>query len=248
MDADAMALMQEFRNAAAQVPATLTTMTILIKVVEDAPSINLDLQDIKDRFLSEATQRLIKHITGDPQEIRLISKKVFHNALTFKCCDKQAVKIFTNGNMHMTGIKDIMDAVCLADVFAEIIDCYGSSPKFAFDIQLANFCHVLSDVAPNRLDLSKLASALKSKTPYSTFYNTERHAGVIIRAVDFTLLVFDSGNTIISSLKTPQELQLAGEFIKAHLAPLAKECVVAASLCTTSHKRKFDYAQYLVLK
>ena len=247
MDAEAVSLMQEFRNTAAQVPATLTTMTILIKVA-DASSINLDLQEIKEYFLSEASQRLIKHITGDPQEIRLISKKVFHNALTFKCCDKQAVKIFTNGNMHMTGIKDIMDAVCLADVFSTILNCYGSSPKFAFDIQLANFCHILADIAPNRLDLSKLESALKSKTPYSTFYNTERHAGIIIRAVDFTLLVFDSGNTIISSLKTPQELQLAGEFIKTHLAPLAKECVVAASLCTPTHKRKFDYAQYLVLK
>lgn len=240
--------MQEFRNAAAQVPATLTTMTIFIKVADESSSINLDLQSVKDNFLSEAGQRLIQHITGDPHEIRLISNKVFHNALTFKCCDKQAVKIFTNGNMHMTGIKDIMDAVCLADIFAEIINCYGSAPKFAFDIQLANFCHVLANIAPNRLDLSKLESALKSKTPYSTFYNTERHAGIIIRAVDFTLLVFDSGNTIISSLKKPQELQQAGEFIKAHLAPLAIECVVAASLCTSTHKRKFDYSQYLVLK
>jgi TATA-box binding protein (TBP) (component of TFIID and TFIIIB) len=247
MDDEAISLMQEFRNTAAQVPATLTTMTILIKVA-DASSINLDLQNIKDDFLSEASQRLIKHITGDSEEIRLISKKVFHNALTFKCCDKQAVKIFTNGNMHMTGIKDIMDAVCLADVFAAIIGCYGPSPRFAFDIQLANFCHVLADISPNRIDLSKLESALKSKTPYSTFYNTERHAGIIIRAVDFSVLVFDSGNTIISSLTTPQELQLAGEFIKAHLAPLAQECVVEASLYSPTHKRKFDYAQYLVLK
>ena len=246
MDDQAVALMQEFNSAAALLPATLTTMTVLIRV---ATPVSLDLQNIKNEFMSDAGQQLIQQITRGSNDIQLTSKEVFNNSLIFKCRGKEAVKVFTNGNMHMTGIKDLMDAVCLADVFAAMIKSYGASPDFSFVIQLANFCHTLADIAPSsKLDLGKLESHLRSRTPYATFYNTERHAGVIMRAPAFTLLTFESGKTIISSVTTPEELKEAGDFIKEHLTPLAQQCTVAVSLGATTRKRKFDYNQYLLLK
>ena len=251
IDPVAKAFQRSFTALANTLPATITTMTVLMKPTTPT---QVDLSDLETQFNTPTTKALVSEITGDPKDINL-KPTVFHNSLIFKCRAKEAVKLFTNGNMHVTGVQDLTDAVALADVLSNLTNqiCdtqpYGSSPEFTYEVQMINLCYQIPSLqTPQKLDLSKLLTLLTSNTPYSAFYNTERHAGIILRAPTFTLLIFQSGKIILSSIQNSTQLEDAKIFIQNSVNELAEQCVVTEAQPLWSKKRKFDYSQYLVLK
>jgi hypothetical protein len=213
---------------------------------------------------------------GGKETIYPSSKKAFHNAVVFKTkgveddgrvLGKQSVKIFCNGNMHITGVRNLCDALYLADVFSTIVELiYGGNGAQGFfeicdyQIQLINFYLIIPTTKENTLlDLNKVCNVLKCNTPYFVSYNTERHAGVIVKAVDFTLMVFDSLNVLISSIKNVEQLVIARDFIKSHVFTLVDSgCCLDESyelICPNPkrnrHKNehnKFDYGLYIMLR
>lgn len=234
----------------------------------------LNLNKILEMFSSETIQSFLLEVTGDTQSIYTSSRRPFNNAVVFKCkgvptdnntiLDKQAVKIFCNGNVHITGVKNITDALYLGDLFATMIELMyggiGGSYRYTFsrfEVQLVNLYFQLHLVDSNDklLNLSKVMQYLQNNTPYYACYNTERHAGVIVKAVEFTLLIFSSGNVIISSIKEPSQLEVVRDFIQEHIICLPSQTDMIVDkpllLCNSHHKRPkpdFDYNKYIVLK
>lgn len=272
LQADATKFMEEVEEIASTIPAVISTMTVLIVLdsVDSSERMPLDLTKILEAFETDEIQQFISDVTGDSKAIYTSSKRTFNNSIVFKCrnvptedgtvLDKQAVKVFCNGNVHITGVKRIQDALYLGDVFVTMIELMyggdGLSKMFSFksfDVQLINlYFQVPLSLSDKVLDLVKVKEYLQRETPYYVCYNTERHAGVIVKAVEFTLLVFDTGNVIISSIKRPSQLAVVRDFIKEHIIGLPNcgtlvEKEVLKYGCKRP-KRDFDYSQYLVLK
>ena len=257
------------------IPATISTMTVLVKLdFEDDFRWNLEM--ILNEFSTDFIQQFIEDVTGSRETIFTSAKKHFHNSIVFKTkgvptdngcvLKKQSVKIFCNGNMHITGVKDVRDALYLASVFTTMIELVyggdGISGMFkvkSYDVQLINFyltipTKVDAVVSHKKvLDLQKVREVLQSTTPYYVCYNTERHPGVIVKALDFTLMVFDSFNVLISSIKSVEQLEVARSFVKEHVFNLVNVdgCCVNAPLSNCKKCKvdsSFDYNKYVVFK
>lgn len=261
--------MKSITDIASTIPAKVSTITIAVRT--DASGFNLE-RLIKD-FNSHNIQDFIYEVTGNKNNIVISTRKQFNNSIIFKCIniptdedgyvlDKQAVKVFCNGSLHITGVKNIKDALYLAEVFVTMIELIyggdGGSSMFkiiGFEVQLINFYFKLPgmmDDKDNVLVLIDVMKKLRQTTNYSVTYNNERHAGVIVRAPTFTLLIFDTGNVIICSIKDPIELTEAKEFIQNKIFCLTDECM-NKRYCSVykkheKEKNNFDYAKYLILK
>lgn len=263
--------MQQIHTIAETIPATVSTMTILL--VLNHP---LNLNKILEEFPTDTIQTFLLEVTGDAKSIYTSSKRPFNNSLVFKCksiptdnntiLEKQAVKVFCNGNVHITGVKNITDALYLGDLFVTMIELMyggnGASNMFTFsrfEVQLVNLYFqlpLLSTPGNDKLlNLTQVMLYLQQNTPYYVCYNTERHAGVIIKAIDFTLLIFSSGNVIISSIKDPSQLQVVRDFIQKHIICLSSctDTLVDKPLLLGNKyikrpKPDFDYSKYIVLK
>jgi hypothetical protein len=121
-----------------------------------------------------------------------------------------------------------------------------------FEIQLMNLYFRLPSMVDGKvLRLVDVLNYLRKHSDFAVSYNNERHAGIIVRSPTFTLLIFDTGNVIICSIKEASQLVEAREFIqnKVFLLPekfqMDKECV---SRKRTRDNTEFDYSKYLVLK
>jgi TATA-box binding protein (TBP) (component of TFIID and TFIIIB) len=260
------AFMTEILNIASQVPAQISTITISIKIDNE-----FNLARITSDFENSTIQDFIYAITGNKQSIEISNKKQFNNSIIFKCnniptdtdgyiLDKQAVKVFCNGSLHITGVKDIKDALYLAEVFTTMIELVyggdGVSNMFnivGFEIQLMNFYFKLPGMVDGKvLRLVDVLKYLRKNTKYAISYNNERHAGIIIRSPTFSLLIFDTGNVIICSIKETSQLVEAREFILHKLYVLPEKFIIDKECISRKRHKKddpeFDYSKYLVLK
>jgi TATA-box binding protein (TBP) (component of TFIID and TFIIIB) len=267
--------MDDLLKVANEIDATISTMTVMVKFANSDGEDGLDLDKVLRGYVADNVQVFLEAVCGSRDAITTSVKKPFRNSIVFKTkgipiqgervLGKQSVKIFCNGNMHITGVKDVRDALYLAEVFAALLELVyggtGGSGMFqmtGYDVQLINF--YLSIPCGNNkhkgLDLRKVQEVLTKKTPYYVCYNTERHPGVIVKAVDFTLMVFDSLNILISSVKSVEQLVSAKEFVTGCVFPLidADSCCIDKPLNMSGKagKRKvdeaFDYSKYIVLK
>lgn len=267
--------MDDVLEVAKEIDATISTMTVLVKFAndecDDGFKLFLNLERVLRGYVAEDVQLFIEEVCGSREAITTSGKKPFHNSIVFKTkgipaedgrvLGKQSVKIFCNGNMHITGVKDVTDALYLADVFATLLELVyggnGGSGMFQmvdYDVQLINFyLSIPCRDDGKRLDLRKVYDVLTNKTPYYVSYNTERHPGVIVKAVDFTLMVFDSLNVLISSVKSLEQLVCAKEFVREHVFGLI-DCFVNTTFMVEGRCRKrkaasaFDYSKYIILK
>ena len=258
-------VMNDMLNIASHISAQVSTITISITTDKE-----FDLTIIKEEFNSLRIQDFIYDITGNRNSIVISNKRRFNNSIIFKCYDvptneegyvlnKQAVKVFCNGSIHITGVKHINDALYLVEVFTTMIELIyrgdGISGMFCitgFDIQLMNFYFKLPKMDDNRvLKLVDVLQYLRQNTNFAVSYNNERHAGIIIRSPTFALLIFDTGNVIICSIKDASQLLEAREFIEDKIYLLSDRFCITKEP-TSKRRRKenvdFDYAKYLVLK
>ena len=264
--------MTEVQKVVGEISGTLSTITVLVKLSLEQ-DFKWDLRRILSEFHNDEIQGFVEDVTGCKDTIVTSAKKPFQNSIVFKTkgvpvddgyvLDKQSVKIFCNGNMHITGVKDVRDALYLADVFATMIEIIygynGISGIFAirsYDVQLMNFYLMIPSNNGSFLNLRRIKDVLQASTPYYVSYNTERHAAVIVKAVEFTLLIFDSCNLLISSIKTVEQLENARSFIQQHVFTLVDIegcCIATSNNFSISRKKrkadeKFDYSKYVVLK
>lgn len=254
------------------IPAFVSTMTISVQLNIDIIDNRLDLSRILREITCDTIKGFLNDITGSEDAICTSCKKPFHNSIIFKTngvpslkqdkiLTKQSIKLFCNGNIHITGVKDVRDAIHLADIFITILEiAYGGNgagnmfPMVKYDIQLINFYFNIPGMLNEEyvLDLNKVLETLTEKIPYYVSYNTERHAGVIVKALDFTIMIFDSGSVLISSIKTLEQLEKAKDFIHNNIYQLVDDCCVEKVEIIPIKKIKgtndFDYSKYIVLK
>lgn len=249
--------MADMNALVASTAINLSTMTVLLRLDK-----SISLQTIHESFESEEIQRFVQQVTGHATCI-IKTKKAFNNSVMFKCqnimfCDrkleKPSLKVFGNGSLHITGVKSTCDAIYLGEIFATMFElmCGGNGISgmynvVHFEIQLMNFYFKFNIVDGKIIDLLSFKDIITTTTQYYATYNNERHAGVIIKSPQFTVIVFETGNVILSSLKTLDQVRMAYEFISGIVATHLKSIMI--DVCEKRVPDEgFDYAAYLVLK
>lgn len=230
-------------------------MTVLVCLDE-----SISLERIREYFDSSHVRSYITDVTGSIENIRIAHNR-FNNSLIFKChaiknidrvIEKPSLKVFANGSLHITGVKSTCDALYLADIFATMFELMeggnGVSGWFnvkSFDVQLMNIYFKLDIASNKRIDLVYFRQLVAEHSHFYATYNNERHAGVIIKAPNFTVIVFETGNILLSSLKTILQIDdsytYITEFVRIHLQKALIDVV-------EDRVEKFDYSSYLVLK
>jgi TATA-box binding protein (TBP) (component of TFIID and TFIIIB) len=192
------------------------------------------------------------------------STSTFHNCVVFSLCkldpDDQkriiSVKCFTNGNLHITGVKEVSFAMNVAMSMCMLYELVFKD-KYSitsYDIQLVN-AHFSFDLGTTyHLNLQTLYTLVIKETEHFCMYNNDHHAGVIIKLLmdsmtSVSVIIFASGHVLLCAFRNSQEFTVAWEFIinlvQKHWQQLLNNSHVAKN---SKRCKGFDYGKYLVLK
>jgi TATA-box binding protein (TBP) (component of TFIID and TFIIIB) len=159
-----------------------------------------------------------------------IKKRSFFNQVTLKIFVKSKikpinVKLFKNGSIQMTGCKSILNIVEVLQILFNELKIIKHGKSFVNDINLLDIDHVINIqiVMINsyfniefKIDLNKLHDLL-IENHYFCLYDSDKHAGVNIKYEyddkSITILVFETGNIIITGATTCDQINEAYKFI-----------------------------------
>lgn len=178
-----------------------------------------------------------------------------------------SIKCFTNGSLHITGVKTINSAIAISKAFCILYDIvHGSSEDalyqiVSFKVQLIN-SHFSIDVGDGCISLDKLFRFLLSNTEHMCMYNSERHAGVLIKILlnnmrYVSVIVFDTGNILVSAFCDEEEFTLAWNFVIDFLSKYWNDIWIDTKIQVDmkvgrgkkmKQGKGFDYGKYIVLK
>lgn len=219
-------------------PSTLklSTMTIFSRL--DMPE-GFMLNKVIEYYLSNGNDK-VKEVMGLDVHIVFPIRKTkktsrgknisnFFNQLTFwyKDCTKKSVKLFINGNVHVTGCRSLEEYTNLMQHICRFMDhLFTESSKkckvIDIDIQMVN-----TNFSVGRgLDLSRLKRILLDQGMCAT-YDREVYPGLNLKVPtsagrEASVLVFISGNIIITGVRHFCEVYEAYKFI-------------IESICDTAH-------------
>lgn len=241
------------KNAITPSQLKLSTMTIFSRL--DVPP-GFDLKKIIEFFLHEGQDKMREHLGLDIHVVFPIrkSKKTsrgkainnFFNQLTFWYKDgtKKSVKIFINGNVHVTGCRSLKEYVGLVYRICNFMDVLfpgdGANRCHATDIELQM---VNTNFSINMgLDLSKLKRILLDKGMCAT-YDREVYPGLNLKVPtspgrEASVLIFISGNIIITGVKSFMEVYEAYKFITETVASSAHDISKRRLQSTTTEKKR----------
>jgi TATA-box binding protein (TBP) (component of TFIID and TFIIIB) len=229
----------------------LSTMTMFSKLI--VPS-NFNLSHVIEVFLKEGLEKIREYIglevhisfpVRKTQTIRGKSINNFYNQLTmwYKDGTKKSIKLFINGNVHVTGCRSLKEYVCLVrrvcmflnNIFAngEPV-CRASS----IDIQMINTNFGINI----GLDLSKLKKVLLGYGRCAT-YDREVYPGLNLKVPtsygrEASVLVFISGNIIITGAKHFLEIYEAYKFILDSIYANSKDLIKVRLESNGNEKKK----------
>jgi TATA-box binding protein (TBP) (component of TFIID and TFIIIB) len=270
---DSVKFMEHLNESTRHLPVKISTMTVFIKVNK---IVLLDKLPVAFSNKNTNLMSFIEEVTGSSSNIYISEKgKVFFNSIVFKCKNiptdhgtilkSLAVKVFCNGNMHITGAKSAQDAVYLGDLFVSILDIIdggtGLDGKFVmtgFDVQMINyvFNHFSQNDDKTKLMISlpQLFERFRKASEYFMQFNPERHSGIILKAPSYSVLIFDSGNVIVS-LQRPNDIVQAFTYINDLLLTHVPQCIFTRkSNIDKKVKRQrknnktYDYGKFIVLR
>ena len=232
--------------------------TMTIGVVLAGESINLE------RLATEFGCPKIQDFVADIGTVITMKNKGknFSNSIVFKFGvgeKKQAVKVFCNGSLHLTGFKKVDDALEVAEIFATLLELVdggnGISDMYNvkdFNIQLINAYFQMPQVCTKteRIAMDRYYKELIEYSNFYTSYDSDHYAGVILKAPTFTVMTFDSGSIIITSINSSAQLEEAYTYITGFLIGNVEKFKIPKIDIDKKRKRKveFEYGKYIVLK
>jgi hypothetical protein len=174
-----------------------------------------------------------------------------------------AVKVFSNGNLHMTGVHDLFVALQTGNTICDLLNVIFETDVYAvhdFDVQLINCC-LRYKLPPGKcVCLKTLFMKLLDDSKYFCIFNNDYHAGLRIKIIHSSTLhtssviLFENGNALINAFVSGDELEHAFEYLKHRLLTYKTHVIMdtlqsESPLPTqSSTKKSFDYLSYLVLK
>lgn len=209
-------------------PVSISTMTTWCKTkVEGLPESRIDLSLLHQGLALHAPSLTILgcplHVkpraTSTTRRGRVIQN--FHNQVTTWVTDATStknIKIFSNGSLHITGSKSMEQSWRIAEAMCTLIQHVLGVPMapLSCDVQMIN-----SNFSINaRIMLAELFRLLKDRQQgFHVFFTPESYAGLKFKLWchssrrHATILVFDTGNIIMTGLKHFSEMREAFHFV-----------------------------------
>jgi TATA-box binding protein (TBP) (component of TFIID and TFIIIB) len=266
LDGDIDMALDDIRNIATArntTPVAITTMTVQAML----PDSTFSLAMLQERFSDPTIKSYVESLLKVPVTIK--KNGAFHNCIILSYEEnkaKRAVKVFSNGTLHITGLKTSGESLNVAETFCTVLSKINDKKYTVQDLSVQLINSYFKFVSLNHIALDKLYELLLSETQHLCRYNKENHAGIIICMLmdpaqgkhtcrKVSVIVFESGNILINAFVTAGELQIAydfiTEFIAKHIEQVRNtEATVAPTMKKTRKKRDdaFDYGKYIVLK
>lgn len=179
-----------------------------------------------------------------------IQQGKFLNCLLFVPKNRKvSIKVFSNGNLHMTGVKTIREALEWGERLGDFLQkCLGQVFRIsAFNVQLINGCFALPIQTENsQLCLNTLQELVPKE--YPTIFQPDAHPGLRIKYMDGTkkkasIILFRSGKVLMNAFLNGRDLLECYNFLM-NIFDEAKENILKTKSATQAFKG-FDYAKYL---
>lgn len=197
-------------------PSDLMISTITMYCKPCSIDKKIDVMDFR-LFIEKENMIPEKYCIKEPKK----GKRAFRNCIIFSAeqpSRKVAIKVFSNLSLHITGVKTINDAIEITKPIWECLALYMSIQEFdmsEFQIQMIN-----SNFSINKsLDLQKMKSTMECSCHHMIVHNKETHPGLVVKFQSeqsnqkVTIIVFTSGNIIITGAKNATDLYEAYCFI-----------------------------------
>lgn len=272
-DASILKTLSECTCAKIKEVAYITTITICITLDQDIENIEQLTSTYAEAIQSPESEvsQFIEQVYGGPsnfypkQTDEGGQKKEFLNCVVFTvsmrdCKGSVSVKCFSNGSLHITGVKSASAAITIARSFCMFFALVNNGEVrhniHEFSVQLIN-AHFPFDISVGSLRLDVLFKLLLNESEHLCMYNSERHAGVMIKILTdnmktVTTIVFDTGNVLICAFCNCEDYVAAWTFVTTFIMCHWREVWSPHRLLNASKGKKkaggFDYGKYLVLK
>ena len=171
------------------VPAYLVTMTICYKTTFKCINVEVLCEKFKlGSFICDAKVSELKQFKNS------IIMKIEENG------QKMSVKVFTNGVVHFTGVKQFVDAyIVLQRINSVLVIMFDDHVKIlSRSIQMMNVCFKLNKIFHMDNTFSNMSNAANN---YCITYDKTRHAAIKIKNDFSTIMLFKSGSVLISGCK-----------------------------------------------
>lgn len=189
----------------------------------------------------------------------------FYNCIFLKNkLDRASIKIFRNGNLHLTGIKSVGKALEYGRQLRNIIQPFSSENLEVqeFDIQLINGAFKFALPDDTAFYLTTMFSILKSKldnrsndqdVQIDCLFNNDYHSALKIKFIftqdprdsTTTVSIFKSGSVLIQSFRNGDQLIFVYKYVVNLICDNFDEVIAPDPKVKTKTKRNFDYASYL---
>lgn len=241
-------------------PLTINTITFLGKLDVDAIDLALvelgmmlheELRDPADQPCGFS----LRHDDGRDKKRPRRDRKDFHNQLPLVTPAGKAIKLFSNGKIHVTGCTSPIEFVDIATRLCAFLPTVVANVDEVslqwFDIEMINTGFLLCspDRQRNvRLRPNRLSAELK-RADVVVDFETERHPAVKLTVLDDVgakagaIMIFQTGSVQICGVKDPRHLSRAYRQVCSHVDSIvgrlgAEVCVEcdAKQLRTTTSK------------
>ncbi|NBP13791.1 hypothetical protein EBU95_05240 [bacterium] len=238
----------------------ITTMTVLVML-----EYSVNLEKIRRYPFGESEGP--EGPEGPEGTVSLCSTCGFYNSLLLKVCNasrgkKVAVKVFSNGNLHMTGVCDLFVAVDTGKIVCDLLNKIFSTDVYAvhdFDVQLINCCLRYKLPPEKCVCLKTLYKKLLNDSKYFCIFNNDYHAGLRIKIVytpsvhTSSVILFENGNALINAFVSGDELGHAFDYLRECLSSYEAGILLnsqhyGSTASRPKTKNSFDYLSYLVLR
>lgn len=237
----------------------ISTMTLFSKLI---PPKDFDLSRILDIYLSDNGTEIIRKMLGIDVHIVFPVRKTqttsrgrsinnFFNQLTlwYKDRTKKSIKLFINGNVHVTGCRTLREYVWLLSKVCQFLTMLFDSSKCVadtIDIQMINTNFQIK----TGLDLNKLKRLLLADGKCAT-YDREVYPGLNLKVPtsykrEASILLFISGNIIITGVKHFLEVFEAYKYITHFISENKKDVSKLRPLLSEKPVRTSQYAEEFV--
>jgi hypothetical protein len=166
-----------------------------------------------------------------------------------------AIKIFSNGNVHLAGVRTVRTALDYATLVCAMLDRlrergsnhHGASSAArvyriaSWNVTLINAYFRLALPQGSTIDLGKLQEAVMRYTPHYVVVNSDAHAGATIRMLyegvqRISVMVFESGNVLISAFINAPQLRAAYNFVTGFVKTHSEAIIRSGGGPSTANK------------
>jgi TATA-box binding protein (TBP) (component of TFIID and TFIIIB) len=160
---------------------------------------------------------------------------------------KVAIKLFSNGSIHVTGCKSFNDIPGYIQPILSLID----NSTVSFHVQMINGSFKINVPVDYVIDLQLVFERITSDfQQYNCFYNKDHHPAVRIKlSKPITIMIFESGSILINAFLNGAQLHEAYDFIMSffntNLDNIITNMPKPSNYLKKRKTRDFDYSQFV---